>query len=183
MTRKQAISLAIQALSEVGENEEAIAVLQSLSDELPLVHWSDSTIRDSVDQFILDHNRVPTVTDFKKRGLPPHPVIKQKYGITLKEWLDKNYPSVSPPQDEVRKKLTDAFVKDYLRIRPRSADEYDAKRSPGSPCWYTVAVHNNTKRWRGLLEKLGLPIYNNVDVPRETAALKVNIYTHYDFRD
>ena len=183
MTRKQAITLAIQALTEAGQNEEAIAVLRVLSEELPLVHWSDAAIRDAVDQFILDQARVPTATDFKKRGLPPHTVIKNRYGATLQDWLQENYPVVKPSQEEQRRALTKEFKKEYLRIRPKSADEYNDNRTPGSPCWYTVAVHNQTKRWRELLKKLNLPIYNNVDVPREAPPLKVNIFTHYDFRD
>jgi len=96
MTRKQAISLAIQALSETGQNEEAITVLRTLSDELPLVHWSDAAIHDAVEQFILDHDRIPTASDFKKRGLPPHTVIKNRYGATLQSWLQENYSVVKP---------------------------------------------------------------------------------------
>ena len=183
MTRKQAVSLAIQALSEAGQNEEAITVLRTLSDELPLVHWSDAAIRDSIDQFILDQARIPTVSDFKKRGLPPHTVIKNRYGVTLRDWLQENYPVIKASQETERKRLTKEFKKEYLRIRPESAEAYNAKRTPGLPCWYTVAVHNQTKRWRELLKKLKLPVYNNVDIPREAPPLKVNIFTHYDFRD
>ena len=183
MTRKQALSLAIQALSETGQNEEAIAVLHTLSEELPLNRWSDAAIRDSIEQFILDHDRVPTATDFKKKGLPPHTVIEHRYGITLRQWLDENYPVPKPRQEDVCQRMTEAFVRDYLRIRPKNADEFNAKRTPNSPCWYTVAVHNHTKRWRGLLEKLELPIFNHVDVPREPPAFRVNVHTHYDFRD
>lgn len=183
MTRKQALSLAIQALTEAGQNEEAVTVLRTLSEELPLVHWSDAAIRDAVDQFIQDHDRVPTVSDFKKRGLPPHTVIKNRYGATLQCWLQENYPVIMPSQEKQRRALTKEFKKEYLRIRPKSADEYNDHRTPGSPCWYTVAVHNQTKRWRELLKKLKLPVYSSVDVPREAPALKVNIFTHYDFRD
>lgn len=183
MTRKQAIFLAIQALSETGQNEEAIKVLHTISDELPLIHWSDAAIHDAVEQFIIDNGRTPTVSDFRQKGMPPHPVFKQKYGITLSEWLAMHYPVVKPSPEEQRERLTRAFKEEYLRIRPVSAEEYNAKRTAGSPCWFTVAIHNHTKRWRGLLETLELPIYNNINVPRETASLKVNIYTHYDFKD
>ena len=93
-------------------------------------------------------------------------------------------PSPAPPsEEENRRRINEAFIRDYLRIRPKSADEFNARRTPNSPCWFTVAVHNGTKRWRGLLEKLELPIYNNVDIPRETTAFRVNVHTHYDFRD
>ena len=183
MTRKQALSIAIKALSEIGENEEAVAILRSISDELPMDHWTDAAIRDSVEQFILDHNRVPTATDFKKRGLPPHTVIKNRYGVALQAWLHENYPAVKSSEDEKRKQLTKVFIEEYRRIKPKSAEDYNAKRAQDAPCWYTIAVHNQTKRWRELLDKLELPIYNNTDVPRKRTEFTVNIYTHYDFRD
>ena len=84
MTRKQALELAVQALAE---NEEAVQVLHTMIDELPLNRWTEDSIFDAVEQFILDHGRVPTTTDFKKRGLPPHTVIKRRFGMTLQGWL------------------------------------------------------------------------------------------------
>ena len=83
MTRKQALKQAIRLLSRNPENAEVIEKLQDIHDELPLIHWTDKSIRDSVEQFIADNHRVPTATDFKKAGMPPHPVIKQKYKVTL----------------------------------------------------------------------------------------------------
>ena len=69
MTRKQALEQAVQALAE---NEEAVQVLHTMIDELPLNRWTVNAIRDSVEQFVLDNGRAPTTSDFKKRGLPPH---------------------------------------------------------------------------------------------------------------
>ena len=129
MTRKQALELAVQALAG---NEEAVQVLHTMIDELPLNRWTEAAIRDSVEQFILDHSRVPTATDFKKRGLPPHTVIKKRFGITLQEWLNRDYPVVKPSEEEKRTKATEAFVLDYFRIQPKSADEFNARRArPG----------------------------------------------------
>ena len=65
MTRKQAISKAIAALHQTGENTEAIRVLEELREELPIIHWSDAALRDTVDQFIADTGRMPTATDFR----------------------------------------------------------------------------------------------------------------------
>ena len=90
MTRKQALSAAIETLNAAGQTEAA-EILHKLSGELPFFSWSEDAIFDAVEQFILDHGRVPTTTDFKKRGLPPHTVIKRRFGVTLQEWLDQNY--------------------------------------------------------------------------------------------
>ena len=62
MTRKQALELAAQALAE---NKEAVQVLHTIIDELPLNRWTEAAIRDSVEQFILDNGRPPMRTDFK----------------------------------------------------------------------------------------------------------------------
>ena len=180
MTRKQALELAAKALAA---NEEAIQVLHTMIDELPLNRWTEAAIRDAVEQFILDHGRVPTATDFKRRGLPPHTVVKKRFGVTLQEWLNRNYPVVKPSEDEKRTKATEAFVRDYFRIQPKSADEFNARRTPGTHCWYTVAVYNHTRSWRNLLTKLELPIYNNVAVPRAKPDLKVSVISDTDFRD
>ena len=58
MTRKQAIIQAIQALSALEGQEEAVTRLQELYEEMPLVHWSDKSIRDTVAQFIADNGSV-----------------------------------------------------------------------------------------------------------------------------
>lgn len=182
MTRKQALALAEQILSERGQ-DEAAAILHKLSGDLPFYSWSEDAIRDAVEQFILDNGRVPTATNFKKRGLPPHTVIKKRFGITLQEWLNRDYPVTKPSEEEKRTKATEAFVRDYLRIQPKSADEFNARRTSGTHCWYTVAVYNHTRSWRNLLAKLELPIYNNVAVPRTKPDLKVSVISDTDFRD
>lgn len=90
MTRKQALNKAIQVLSHNGGYAEVIRFLKDIHDELPLIHWSDKSIRDTVEQFIINNCRIPTATDFKRKGMPPHLVIKRKYKITLGEWLEQN---------------------------------------------------------------------------------------------
>ena len=194
MTRKQALSLAVQALAEAGRNSEAVDILRVLSDELPLTRWSDAAIRDAVEQFILDHGRVPTATDFKRRGLPPHTVVERRYGMPLRRWLDENYPRPQPcrsPHAETdtgteaasdTAAINRAFTDDYLRLRPRSAAAFNAGRTPDTPCWQTVAKHNRTRRWRGLLEALALPVYPDAD--RDGPAdFRVRIHPHCDFRE
>ena len=96
MTRKQAITKAIAVLQQEGDNTEAIRVLQELSSELPIIHWSDTALRDTVDQFIADTGRMPAATDFKKPGMPPYRVFMCNYGLTPTEWLQANYPEHYP---------------------------------------------------------------------------------------
>lgn len=174
MTRKQALEAAIRHLSEAGRNEEA-DILHTIMEELPLNRWTDGAIRDSVEQFILDHSRVPTVSDFKKRGLPPHTVIRQKYGITLRSWLDRNFPDRLKMKERSRTEATEAFVRDYLCLKPKSAEEYNRRRKQGSPCWYTVATYNGVRSWHSLLNKLELPVFSGAEMLREKEVFRVTI--------
>ena len=178
MTRKQALELAAQALAD---NEEAVQVLHTMIDELPLNRWTEAAIRDSVEQFILDNGRPPLRTDFKKKCLPPHSVIKRRFGLTLQEWLDQNYPTEKTPLDELHAQATQDFIREYLRIQPVSAEDYNARRTHPSRGWYAIAKYNHTRRWRILLEKLNLPIYNNRGTLNSTPQLKVRVILDYDF--
>ena len=180
MTRKQALELAVQALAE---NKEAVQVLHTMIDELPLNRWTEAAIRDSVEQFILDNGRPPMRTDFKKKCLPPHSVIKRRFGVTLQEWLDQNYPTKKTPLDELHAQATQDFIREYLRIQPVSAEDYNARRTHPSRGWYAIAKYNHTRRWRILLEKLNLPIYNNRGVPMPKSQFDVHIISDTDFRD
>ena len=62
-----------------------------------------------MEQYIVDHGKVPNPSDFKKAGMPPHPVIKNKYKVTLKEWLEENYLNYGSLRHDV--------VTDRLQIR------------------------------------------------------------------
>ena len=182
MTRKQALSAAIETLNAAGQTEAA-EILHKLSGELPFFSWSKEAIFDAVDQFILDHGRAPTTTDFKKRGLPPHTVIKRRFGVTLLEWLDQNYPTVKTPLDELHAQATQDFIREYLRIQPVSAEDYNARRTHPSRGWYAIAKYNHTRRWRILLEKLNLPIYNNRGTLSSAPQLKVRVISDYNFEE
>ena len=180
MTRKQALELAAKALAA---NEEAIQVVHTMIDELPLNRWTEAAIQDSVEQFILDNGRPPLRTDFKKKCLPPHSVIKRRFGVTLQEWLDQNYPTEKTPLDELHVQATQEFIREYLRIQPVSAEDYNARRTHPSRGWYAIAKYNHTRRWRILLEKLNLPIYNNRGTPNSVPQLKVRVISDYNFED
>lgn len=180
MTRKQALARAMEALADDGE---AVQVLHTMLRELPLNRWTEAAIRDTVEQFILDHGRPPTRSDFKKGCLPPHSVIKLRFGLTLQAWLDQNYPTVKPSPEALHAQATEDFIREYLRLRPVSAEDYNARRARPSRSWYTVAVYNHTRRWRALLEKLELPVYSRRGEPEDMPRLAVKVISDYDLED
>lgn len=160
MTRKQALHTAITVLSRHKKYEEEVKVLNQFLEELPLIHWSDASIRDTVEQFQLDHGRTPTVSDFRRKGMPPHTVIKQKYKITLQQWLDENYPTRKPTWEELRERYNAAFADEYERLHPKSQEDFNRRRQKGVKGWSTVAKYNDVKTWRQLLAALKLPVYD-----------------------
>ena len=182
MTRKTALKQAIYILSRDNRNKEICEKIQELMDELPIIHWSDKSIRDRVEQFIEDEGRIPTVTDFRRAGMPPHPVIKQKYKITLSEWLNQNYPVQKPTFEELKLKYTNEFIKDYNKIQPRSSSEFNEKRTDGTKGWQTVASYYNVSSWRKLIYALNLTPHFELYRERIRPKLKVNISHDISFK-
>ena len=183
MTRKQAITKAIETLRQAGDNAEAIRVLEELSSELPIIHWSDATLRDTVDQFIADTGRMPAATDFKNPGMPPYRVFMCNYGLTPTEWLQTNYPEHYPTQDDLKDMYTKAFIEDYMRLQPTSADDFNERRSDKTRGWRCVARYHHLGAWTSLIKHLGLPKFSDVKPEREPSKVTVVVHNDYDFRD
>lgn len=182
MTRKEALSKAIKILSDFDETKEIISLLSDLKEELPIIHWTDKSIRDIIEQFIQDNGRIPTASDFRKKGMPPHPVFKQKYKITLAEWMDINYPQRKPDYEELHRQDIDIFVKEYMFLKPKSAEDYNQRRASYTKCWASIAFYNGVKNWGDLLNKLSLPCYGrqkNSFLKRTKPNLTVVIHTDY----
>lgn len=178
MTRKQAIYQAIQVLSAFEGKEKVITLLQDIYDEMPMIHWTDRSIRDTIEQFIVDNGRTPTASDFKKKGMPPHTVFKQKYKITLGEWLQQNYPTPAPTFEKLKAKYTKEFIDEYIRIKPTSEEDFNRRRKRNTKTWNTVAKYHNTKSWLSLLQTLSLPSYNKR--AKDRTVMKVYISSDID---
>ncbi|MGN0469250.1 MAG: hypothetical protein ACI4GY_11050, partial [Acutalibacteraceae bacterium] len=176
MTRKTALKKAIAILSEDKNNPEICEKLRELHDELPLIHWSEKSIRDRVEQFIEEEHRIPKVSDFRKAGMPPHPVFKQKFGITLGEWLSRNYPSEKLTYEDRKEQITKEFKENYNTIKPESQEQFNRQRKAGTKSWQTVAKYHGVSTWHGLLKELGLPAYSKPQGDREKAKITVNIF-------
>lgn len=181
MTRKQALNKAIQELSKKNGFTEIVGLLQDIHDELPLIHWSDKSIRDTVEQFIVDNGRVPTASDFRKKGMPPHPVFKHRYKVNLSQWLQENYPVPKITYEERKEKHTQAFKEEYLRICPKSSDDFDQRRRSGVISWRGLAPYYNVTSWHNLLKVLDLPVPKPSSKERVKQKFKVTVLTDLDF--
>ncbi len=164
MTRKQALHMALEALTD----EAAKAKINEIINDMPLTNWTKEAIFDSVEQFILDNGRTPTATDFKKKGLPPHTVIKHRFGVSLSEFLNMYYPREKPKVNskvyghKSAEEWLEVFKGEFERIQPRSAEEYDRKRMAGTPCWSVIAKYSKVNSWFLLLKKSNVRFTNSL---------------------
>lgn len=180
MTRKQALLAAMQILSTDPAYIEISTRLQEIYDDLPLMHWNDKSIHDSVQQFIIDNGRTPTVSDFDHAGLPPHTVIKRRYGINLAEWLEANYPTKRKSFDEKVSPYIRAFIDDYNRIQPKTQQEFELNRSKGVVCYQTIMKYCHVSSWAELISTLHLPDYRIS--ARAKRHIDVVVQIHSDIR-
>jgi len=146
--------------------QAACDVIQGMIQDLPLTGWTEKTIFDSINQFIHDHGRTPTVSDFRKKGLPPHPVIKLRFGITLREFLDIHYPANKLCTSKVyftetKEYWQDFFLADYHLNKPCSAEEHNANRTDGTPSWQTTAKMFGVLKWVDWLNFCNIIPYAN----------------------
>ena len=107
MTRKQAIfKVILKIRAQKGQNEALIAKLTEIADLMPFVKWSEETVRDCVEQFMSDHGRLPTVTDFKvKNGMPAHALFPYLVKMTAHEWMERSFPTYYEPTVTIRQAL------------------------------------------------------------------------------
>lgn len=200
MTRKQALMRVCEILREAEQSEEYIEMqskLQEIIMDMPFSRWSEATIFDTFDQWICEHGRIPTTKDRARKGLPPIPVIKNRFGLTGKEFIDTHYPRAHPKCDSVKygdkykEEWLRIFKSEFLRIRPTSAVEFNQNREQELPTWATFARFVNLSTWRQLLnycnfapipkkrqpfrkEKKLLKIVSHVDILQRIDEIKIN---------
>ena len=81
-TRKTALLEAIEIVKAADlPQEQKNGIVKKLTlcvTELPFAKWSEDAICDACDQFLLDHGRVPSISEFDRGGLPSHTVVRRR---------------------------------------------------------------------------------------------------------
>lgn len=171
MTRKQALKIAITVLNKQ-QNEpivrDIIPRLQEIYDELPLVHWSNASIFDAIEQWKIDNGEYPSTSDLNKRGLPSKSVIKQKTKQNPINFLKKNFPRassrehISPYIQKSKEEWLDIFIQEYMRIQPKYYYEYENKRNKYTPTARWLMKQFKIHTWNDLLKYAGINKGNNI---------------------
>lgn len=165
MTRKQAILKSIEILSKNKNNYELCKSLQDILDELPMTHWSDKTIFDSFDQFILENGCLPGRSEIRNNPkLPTHSTVKNRFGLTLEEFYLKYYsqyikqcPSrVYHYQNETY--WINNFKEQYVKNNYPTQRNYDLLRDENTPCSKHIIKISNSKNWNDLLYNCGFEV-------------------------
>ena len=165
ITRKKALEIAIEALKEkepAPEIEQAITRLYYMANSSSKeVRWTKGTIFEAINEWVNEHGRNPIAADLASPNMPKASTIKSVFNTTIKDFLNEHYPSA--PKGFKRKhnclpkeKYMEIFKAEYSRINPQTAKEYDLKRSPNTPCWETIAIHNDAHGWKELLAASGV---------------------------
>lgn len=168
MTRKQAIFRAVSLLAQLPPDEEIEAVqtaLKELAADLPVTGWDKKTVFDTVEQFFLDHGRYPNAKEFESKGLPSHPTIANRFGMTVVEFLDSFYPqrydfihrSIRKYKEYPKEHWLEVFKKQMHTYQIRTSSEYNRRRTEG-PGWAYIAHLFQFTNWNQLVTYAGLQI-------------------------
>lgn len=183
MTRKQALHKALDAITDEATKQKIHEILN----DMPFTGWSERTIIDTIDQFIIDNGRVPNSTDFKHKGLPPHPVIKLRFGINVKEFLIQYYPHGKKCTSKIyyqktKEEWKTIFIADYMQNKPPSAEIHNMERTTGTPSWQTISIMFGINTWLDWITYCSLERYSRVySKPRTKTSF--TILSHNDLED
>lgn len=151
------------SISEI-EKEEITEALNLCISELPFAKWTREAIFDACNQFVLEHGRI-RLRDFDEGELPSHPTIKNRFGMTAREFRDTFYPlHTNTPQTSLyrdfnREDVVKMFTSEFHRIKARSQVDYNKRRGESVPTWITAARAIGCDRWSDLLKSEGLSVY------------------------
>ena len=171
MTRKQAISRAIDILSRNKENVDIVLKLQELYSEMPLSSWTKDSIIDSIETYALEHDNIlPQAKDLiSENRLPSNTVIGAKFNMTsMESFFKKYFPHLnkknnysSPYKDKGEDYFIEIFKDNYTRIQKSlgvkvvSAKTYNKNRQKETPFYGTIVKQCGCNSYDDLLIKCG----------------------------
>lgn len=185
MTRKEALFQAVLVLKsldiEKEKKSEIINKLSELIEELPICVWSENTIFDAFEQFIIDNGRVPNCSDLDYKNLPSHPTIENRFKMSAREFIDRYY------GDKIVKKKCNSniyynhtkeywindFKTQYEQLNRPNMIQYNKLRRNGTPCTSTLVNLCGLKNYSELIKFCGYNRAKNKIFKKEKQIVKV----------
>ena len=165
------LSIALRTLEAKIQNEKDLS-------------WKQLGTIAAVEQYIeKTGGRSPRIRDLSSdKNLPSPTVFKTIFGKTVHQWCLENYPEYtyeSPNQFQYGEKrysnideVKSAFISEYYRLKPKTQDEFDARKDKTIPYWATMADNLGVSSWLKLLDLLKLPRYGG----REEIERRVSVH-------
>lgn len=126
--------------------------------------WTESAIRQAFDDFIKQHNRLPTKQEMyeKNNGKFPRPLsVKLTLGMTLDKYLQINYTTYyKRKQAKVygvmpNEYWIDDFKSQYIKYGKPTEYTYNKLRNSQTPNTQTIAKLIGVKTWHEVLNHCG----------------------------
>ena len=183
MTRKTALKEAIRAIKKANisqnKKEQITKKLNLCISELPYAKWTKEAIFDACDQFIAEHGQPLRLKDFQSRELPSHPTVKNRFGMTLKEFRDTYYPLPEKKKiAQISEETIRDFREEYCRCGATNMESYNKRRSEGTPCAKTVIRRAGASGWCDLLARAGLS--SQLSPHKDTEAYALTMHFAYE---
>lgn len=91
-----------------------------------------------------------------------------------------NYGPSALSYEERRVKYAEDFKTEYMKLMPRTSDEYNERKNPALPRWEAVRNHypDEFTCWTKMLEYFGLPRYNDLPKEPKSATFHVELVWH-----
>lgn len=187
MTRKQAISKAIQLLSINHENDDIIYKLKEIQEELPMSGWTKKSIIDAIETYASEHNNILPQVDHltNSNKLPSNTVITNLFKLSsMNDFYHQYLPhlksynrSSSPYRFNDLDYFIDIFKKNYDRIIRElnltyvNASLYNKFKDDNTPHLTTIIKRSGCRSYEDLLILCGYK--------RKKKKLKSNIQVNY----
>ena len=171
ITRKQALLHAIEIIknnSTTDDNSkelEMINVLEEMIKELPFSYWTQASIVDAFNQYILEHGCLPLMTEIDNhKQLPKHSTIKQNFKMTTRCFFELYYADyVGTYKTKIygykdREYWINCFKEQYIKLGCPGKVRYDKLRDEGIPCANQMLKLTKIGTWNELLDYCGFEI-------------------------
>lgn len=162
ITIKEALHIAINLLEQqptTKQNKQAIKLLSNLTNRDYFVKWNKSLIISTLDEWIKEHDRVPTVRDLTETGMPKAVVIQKHFGVSASVFLKQQYGHLIPKTERRNKygfncqeDWINCFRTQFLKHNRPKCKQYNLVKDECTPQYETIIRHSGVSSWTELLK-------------------------------